>query len=117
VQSLSAGYQTIVGERGTRLSGGQKQRVALARAILRNSPILILDEATSAIDNETEKHIQSAIAKISDKTMLVIAHRLTTIQRADQILYIESGEIKERGTHSELLKKDGAYAKLTNSSV
>jgi ATP-binding cassette subfamily B protein/subfamily B ATP-binding cassette protein MsbA len=113
IKTLPKGYETVVGERGTRLSGGQKQRVALARAILRESPILILDEATSAIDNETERIIQTAIAKLAHtRTILVIAHRLSTIERADEIIYLENGEIRERGNHAELLKRGGAYAKL-----
>jgi len=117
IVSLPEGYGTIVGERGTRLSGGQKQRIALARAILRNSPILILDEATSAVDNETESQIQKAIGQIQDsshsnRTMIVIAHRLTTIERADEILFLQDGEIKERGTHAELITKNGFYARM-----
>ncbi|MCL2229238.1 MAG: ABC transporter ATP-binding protein/permease [Firmicutes bacterium] len=117
VVGLPHGYDTIVGERGTRLSGGQKQRVALARAILRDSPILILDEATSAVDNETERKIQAAIARISgSRTMVVIAHRLSTIKNADQILYIEDGKVKERGTYDELIKANKCFAKLAKAT-
>ncbi|MDR0462505.1 MAG: ABC transporter ATP-binding protein/permease [Christensenellaceae bacterium] len=115
IVTMPQAYDTVVGERGTRLSGGQKQRVALARAILRGSPILILDEATSAVDNETERNIQAAINQISgSRTMIVIAHRLSTIKHADQILYIENGVIKERGTYETLVKKGGAFAKLAS---
>jgi len=115
VKTLPEGYDTVVGERGTRLSGGQKQRVALARAILRNSSILILDEATSAVDNETEAQIQAAINKISgSRTMIVIAHRLSTIERADQILFLENGQIKESGTFTELIAMNGHFAKMRN---
>jgi ABC-type multidrug transport system fused ATPase/permease subunit len=113
IEGLPDKYNTIVGERGTRLSGGQKQRIAIARALLRKSPILILDEATSAVDNETEREIQRAIAQIAGtRTLIVIAHRLTTIERADQILYLENGRIIERGTHKKLLSAGGAYSKL-----
>jgi len=113
IETLPEKYETVVGERGTRLSGGQKQRIALARAVLRKSPILVLDEATSAVDNETEREIQKAINQISGKhTMIVIAHRLSTIERADQILYLEDGNILERGTHRELLARNSAYAMM-----
>lgn len=113
IAGLPDGYQTKVGERGVRLSGGQKQRIAIARAVLRKSPILILDEATSAVDNETEREIQNAINTIAGKrTMIVIAHRLSTVERADEILYLENGTVKERGTHKALLAKGGAYTKM-----
>ena len=113
IETLPDGYQTQIGERGTKLSGGQKQRLAIARAILRNSPILILDEATSAVDNETEREIQNAINAIAGKrTIIVVAHRLSTVERADQILYLENGRIVERGTHTKLMKLNGAYAKM-----
>lgn len=114
-KTLPEGYDTPLGERGQKLSGGQKQRVALARAILKDPPILILDEATSAVDNETEAVIQRSLKTISkNRTSLVIAHRLSTVVEADQILVIENGQVSERGTHSELLARKGSYAHLWN---
>ncbi len=109
------GYETIIGDRGSKLSGGQRQRISIARAVLQNPPILILDEATSALDNESEKLVQDALGNLmKNRTVLVIAHRLSTIQHADQILVIDQGQIVERGTHKELLSiPEGAYAKLS----
>ena len=108
------GYETVIGDRGSKLSGGQRQRISIARAVLKNPPILILDEATSALDNESEKLVQDALSHLMEnRTVLVIAHRLSTIQHADEILVVQKGEIIERGTHVELMKhKKGAYAVL-----
>ena len=107
------GYQTNIGDRGSKLSGGQRQRVTIARAILRNPDVLILDEATSALDSESERLVQDALQKLmAGRTALVIAHRLSTIQNADEIIVLDHGRIVERGAHAELLAKDGAYRKL-----
>ncbi len=113
IQSLPDGYETIVGERGLKLSGGEKQRVGIARTLLKNPPILLLDEATSALDTETEREIQSELRAMGEgRTVLTIAHRLSTIVDADQIVVLEAGEIVERGTHDELLVRNGRYASL-----
>ena len=104
IEASAEGYQTVIGDRGSKLSGGQRQRLSIARAVLKNPPILILDEATSALDNESEKMVQAALGNLmKNRTVLVIAHRLSTIQHADQILVVDSGAIVERGTHAELL--------------
>ena len=109
------GYETEVGERGLKLSGGEKQRVAIARTILKAPPILLLDEATSALDTHTERDIQDALDRVSrNRTTLVIAHRLSTIVGADEILVLDQGVIVERGTHNELLAKNGLYASMWN---
>ena len=109
------GYETEVGERGLKLSGGEKQRVAIARTILKGPPILLLDEATSALDSHTEKEIQDALERVSrDRTTLVIAHRLSTIVGADEIIVLDQGVIAERGTHHQLLLKNGLYASMWN---
>jgi ATP-binding cassette, subfamily B, bacterial len=110
---LPDGYQTIVGERGQKLSGGQRQRIAIARAVVKNPPILILDEATSAVDNETEAAIQRSLERITmNRTTIVIAHRLSTIRNADCIYVMEYGELLESGTHEDLLERNGIYASL-----
>ncbi len=113
IERLPLGMQTVIGENGALLSGGQRQRLAIARAVLKNAPILILDEATAALDNESERLIQQALERlIPDRTTLVIAHRLSTIEHADQVLVMDQGKIVERGRHSELLAKGGVYAYL-----
>jgi ATP-binding cassette subfamily B protein len=115
IRELPLGFDSMVGERGLKLSGGEKQRVAIARTILKNPPILLLDEATSALDTHTEREIQSALAPISrDRTTLVIAHRLSTVIDADEILVLDHGEIVERGRHSELLVRGRHYASMWN---
>jgi subfamily B ATP-binding cassette protein MsbA len=118
IEKSADGYQTVIGDRGSKLSGGQRQRLSIARAVLRNPPILILDEATSALDNESEKLVQAALGNLmKNRTVLVIAHRLSTIQHADKILVIQQGHIVESGTHHELIGiPGGAYAKLTQAS-
>src|SRR5690606_6507 len=113
IAELPDGYDTLVGERGVRLSGGQRQRLAIARALYRNPPILILDEATSALDTESEHLVQSAIDELMQhRTVLVIAHRLSTVRNADQILVVDRGRIVERGTHAELVAHGGMYERL-----
>jgi ATP-binding cassette subfamily B protein len=113
VQSLPDGYETPVGERGLKLSGGEKQRVAIARAILKNPSILIFDEATSALDSQSERAIQTELDRIQlGRTTLVIAHRLSTVMNADQILVMNDGRIVERGSHPQLLALGGQYAQM-----
>jgi len=113
IQTLPDGLDTDVGERGMRLSGGQKQRIAIARIFLKNPPILLLDEATSALDTITERHIQASFDALArDRTTLVIAHRLSTVEKADEIIYIDEQGIRERGSHAALMASGGLYAKM-----
>ena len=115
IESLPDGYQTTVGERGLKLSGGEKQRVGIARTLLKNPPILLLDEATSALDTETEAGIQTELQAMGEgRTVITIAHRLSTVAHADRIVVLEKGEVVEEGTHDALLKRDGRYASLWN---
>jgi subfamily B ATP-binding cassette protein MsbA len=107
------GYDTLVGDRGSKLSGGERQRITIARAVLKNPPILILDEATSSLDTESEKWVQDAINNLmKDRTSIVIAHRLSTVRHADEIIVLHEGKIAERGKHEDLIQQKGIYNKL-----
>jgi ATP-binding cassette subfamily B protein/subfamily B ATP-binding cassette protein MsbA len=113
IESLPDGYDTIIAERGASLSGGERQRIAIARALLRDSPVLVLDEPTAALDAETEHALTGALTElIRDRTTIVIAHRLSTIERADKIVVVDDGRIVEVGTHQDLLETNGRYARL-----
>ena len=113
IAALPEGYDTVVGERGFRFSGGERQRIAIARTVLRNPPVLVLDEATSALDVQTERAVEQALGDLAEgRTTIVIAHRLSTVRDADQIVVLDDGELAERGTHAELLAAGGRYAAL-----
>ena len=118
IMTLPQGYDTPVGERGVKLSGGQKQRISIARVFLKNPPILVLDEATSALDNITEHQIQESLADLCrGRTTIVVAHRLSTVRGADEIMYIEGGHIVERGNHDSLMALGGEYARLVRATL
>jgi ABC-type multidrug transport system fused ATPase/permease subunit len=118
IQDLPRGYDTVIGERGVKLSGGQRQRIAIARALLKNAPILILDEATSELDAESEFMLQKALANLVEgRTVFVIAHRLSTVMKADRIVVVDGGQIVEMGTHEELLARKGLYNRLHTLQV
>jgi ABC-type multidrug transport system fused ATPase/permease subunit len=117
IQRLPHGYDTMVGDRGMKLSGGERQRISIARAFLKNSPILILDEATSNLDNESEKLVQQTLETLmNERTTLVIAHRLSTVQNADRILVLKSGALQEEGRYEDLVKKGGEFSNLVQMS-
>ena len=118
IASLPDGYDTVVGERGYRFSGGEKQRMAIARTVLRNPPVLVLDEATSSLDTQTEAAVQAELERLAEgRTTITIAHRLSTVRDADQIVVLDGGHIAERGSHDELMERGGAYAALVARDV
>jgi ATP-binding cassette subfamily B protein len=115
IMQLPEGYETVIGEGGASLSGGEKQRISIARAILKDSPIIILDEATANVDPENEAELVKAVQELTkDKTIIMIAHRLKTVRNADQILVIDNGRIAQQGTHEQLMKQDGIYRRFVS---
>ncbi len=113
ISRLPDGYQTVIGENGSALSGGERQRISIARALLKNAPVVLLDEATASLDAENETYIQEAISRlIKNKTVIIIAHRMRTVSGADKIVVIDGGHVAETGKPSELIKKNGIYAKM-----
>jgi subfamily B ATP-binding cassette protein MsbA len=115
IEAKENGYNDVVGDRGSKLSGGEKQRLTIARALYKNPPLLILDEATSSLDTVSERQVQDAIDQLMQhRTSVVIAHRLSTVQHADEIIVLDHGEIKERGTHTELIARNGLYQQLVS---
>jgi subfamily B ATP-binding cassette protein MsbA len=118
IKDMPLGYDTVIGERGVKLSGGQKQRISIARALLKNPPILILDEATSSLDTASEVIVQKALDNLmTNRTTFVIAHRLSTVRKADKILVLDKGKIAESGTHEELLSRGGIYSVLYRTQI
>ncbi|HAE88930.1 MAG TPA: multidrug ABC transporter ATP-binding protein, partial [Clostridiales bacterium] len=118
ISALPDGYDTVIGEGGSSLSGGEKQRISIARAILKDAPVIILDEATANVDPENEQDLMNAIKELTkNKTVLMIAHRLNTVRHADKIFVIDQGKIAEEGTHDELMKKDGIYRRFIDARV
>ena len=109
IEEMEEKYETVIGERGVGLSGGQKQRISIARAVAKHAPILVMDDATSALDMETEREIQKELEQLNDTTKIIIAHRISAVRHADEIIYLKDGQIAERGTHEQLLEKKGLY--------
>lgn len=109
IEEMEEQYETVIGERGVGLSGGQKQRISIARALAKKSPILVLDDSTSALDMETEHQIQKTLNEFTGITKIIIGHRISAVRHADEIIYLDQGRVAERGTHEELLKKEGLY--------